>query len=68
MKNHPDFVQLWCAKQSSHYWAEVHISHRVIVFVLYGKKIKYIRILGYEWIPPLFRSGHFTPLHYLSLI
>ncbi len=34
MKNHPDFVQLWCAKLSSHYWAEVHISHRVIVFIL----------------------------------
>ncbi len=31
-------------------WAEVHISHRVIVFVFYGKKIKCIRILGHECI------------------
>ena len=31
-------------------WAEVHISHRVIVFVFYIKKIKCIWILGHKWI------------------
>ncbi len=31
-------------------WAKVHISHRVIVFIFYGKKMKCIRILGHKWI------------------